>query len=180
VKKVNVAIVMASLTLPLAVEASGPPRQTQPSQVQPSQIQPSQMPSEVQTSQRAPGAGETGQSTQGAVESEQLIGARVKGAGGKDLGEIDAVIIGQSDGKVTHVIVGRGGLLGIGETKVVVPWSEVRLSWDRDGRTPVVSMDESVLERAPRYERRRAGGDQTTPPAASPSTSGRERTHEPK
>jgi hypothetical protein len=57
-------------------------------------------------------------------------------------------------------------LAGIGETKVVVPWSEVKLRRDRNGGTPVVSLDESVLERAPRYERRRATGEQ--PPAASP------------
>jgi sporulation protein YlmC with PRC-barrel domain len=148
VKNVTVAIMMASLTL-LAPEAWAQQRQAQPSQSGP--------------------AREAWQYPQGAIESGELIGARVKNAEGKDLGEIDSLLVSERDGKVTHVIVGRGGLAGIGETKVAVPWSEVKLRRDRNGGTPVVSLDESVLERAPRYERRRAG-DQTAPPAASPGT----------
>jgi sporulation protein YlmC with PRC-barrel domain len=144
VKNFTVAILMASLTLP-AVEVSAQPRQT--------------------PSQSAPAAREPWQHPQGVVESSKLIGARIKDAEGKDLGEIDSLMVSESDGKVTHVIVGQGGIAGIGETKVVVPWSEVKVSWDRD--TPAVRMEQSVLERAPRYERRRAG-DQA--PAASPGT----------
>jgi sporulation protein YlmC with PRC-barrel domain len=153
VKNFTVAILTASLMLPLAPVASAQQRQ-------------------APAGPSAP-ARETWQYPQGAIESNELIGARVKNAEGKDLGEIDSLLVNERDGKVTHVIVGRGGLAGIGETKVVVPWSEVKLRRDRNGGTPVVSLDESVLERAPRYERRRATGDQT--PAASPSGSERER-----
>jgi sporulation protein YlmC with PRC-barrel domain len=148
VKNFTVAILTATLALPLVPGAAAQMRQA-----------PSTQPSR-----------ETWQYPQGAVESGELIGARVKNAEGKDLGEIDSVLVNERDGKVTHVIVGRGGLAGIGETKVVVPWSEVKLRRDRNGGTPVVSLDESVLDRAPRYERRRATGDQTAPPAASPGT----------
>jgi sporulation protein YlmC with PRC-barrel domain len=150
VKNFTVAVLMASLALPLGLGASAQTRQTPPSQSAP--------------------ARETWQHPQGAVESGELIGARIKNAEGKDLGDIDGLLVNESDGKVTHIIVGWGGIAGIGETKVVVPWSQVKLRRDREGSTPVVSMDESTLQRAPRYERRQASGDRSTPPAASPKT----------
>lgn len=149
-KNFTVAIVTASLMLPLALGASAQTRQAPPGQ-------------------GAPAGREAWQQPQGVVESGKLIGARIKDAEGKDLGEIDALLVNGQDGKVTHAVVGKGGLAGIGETKVVVPWSELKVRWDADGSTLVVSMDQSALDRAPRYERRRATGDQTTP-SASPST----------
>ena len=113
---------------------------------------------------------ETWQHPQGVVETEKLIGARIKNAEGKDLGEIDGLLVSEREGKVSHVIVGRGGVAGIGETKVVVPWSDVKLRWE--GNNPVVSIDASVLDRAPRYERRQASGDRDRgTPSASPATS---------
>jgi sporulation protein YlmC with PRC-barrel domain len=106
------------------------------------------------------------QKPQDTMESSKLIGARVKAADGKDIGEIDSLIVAK-DGKVTHVVVGKGGVAGIGETKVVVPWADVKLTSDRDRETPVVTMDPSVLDKAPRYERR---ASRDASPAASPST----------
>ncbi len=147
-KNFTVAILTASLTLPLALalDASAQTRQAPSNQ----------------------GAPQTWQHPQGVVESDKLIGARIKGSDGKDLGQVDALLVDGREGKISHVVVGKGGLAGIGETKVVVPWSDVKLSMDRDGSTPTVSMDQATLDKAPRYERRRAGGDQE--PAASPAT----------
>ncbi|MGH7389964.1 MAG: PRC-barrel domain-containing protein [Candidatus Rokuibacteriota bacterium] len=100
------------------------------------------------------------------MESKKLIGARIKGADGKDVGEIDQLMVNQKDGKISHVVIGKGGVAGIGETKVVVPWSDLQVRWDRD--TPVVSVDAAALEQAPRYEARAADRDRA--PSASPST----------
>lgn len=99
-----------------------------------------------------------------AVESGKLIGARIKNAADKDMGEIDALIVNPTDGKITHVVVGKGGVAGVGETKVVVPWSEVKIRAEKD--KIVVSMDQAALDRAPKYDKRQAA-DQTVP-AASP------------
>jgi sporulation protein YlmC with PRC-barrel domain len=100
-----------------------------------------------------------------AVESSKLIGARIKNAADKDLGEIDALLVNPNDGKVTHVVVGKGGMAGVGETKVVMPWSDLKIRADRDKVT--VSVDQAALDRAPKYERR-AAGERMVPPAASP------------
>ena len=104
----------------------------------------------------------------GAVETSKLIGTRVKTADGKDVGEIDQLIVSQSDGKITHAVLGKGGMLGIGETKLVVNWSDVKLQRDPDKADRWVAMiDQAKLDSAPRYEARK---DRDTAPAASPGS----------
>ena len=99
-------------------------------------------------------------------ESSDIIGTRVKDAQGKNIGEIDRLLIDES-GKVTHAVVGVGGVLGVGEDKVVVPWSEVKMTAAKDGgRKAEITMDQAKLQNAPRYER--MAGDRA--PAASPAT----------
>lgn len=58
---------------------------------------------------------------QGSFETSQLIGTRVRTADGKDIGEIEQLIVSTQDGKVSHAVIGLGGLAGIGERKVAVP-----------------------------------------------------------
>lgn len=152
-KNISVALLLTSLTLPLAFDASAQ--------------QPAPAPSARRDTQRD-AQRQAWQKPAEAVESNKLIGARVKGANGKDVGEIDGLIVSK-DGKVTHVIVGKGGVAGIGETKVVVPWADVKVSSGRDRETPVITMDPAVLDRAPRYAPR-AGADRDRTPAASPGT----------
>jgi sporulation protein YlmC with PRC-barrel domain len=99
------------------------------------------------------------------VESKKLVGMRVKGADGKDLGEIDQLVVDTASGKITHAVVGYGGLAGVGEKKVVVPWADLQFS--RNGDKPTVTMDRAKLEAAPRYTR---DGDRDRTGAASPAT----------
>lgn len=100
-----------------------------------------------------------------AVESRKLIGMKVKNAQGKDIGEIDQLIVDRSEGKVSHVIVGKGGLLGVGEQKLALSWSDLKVQADADNRDRLVAVvDQAKLDSAPRYEARR-----DTTPAASPA-----------
>jgi sporulation protein YlmC with PRC-barrel domain len=101
-----------------------------------------------------------------AVESKQVIGMRVKNDQGKDVGEIEQLVVDPAGGKITHVVLGRGGMLGVGEQKVVLPWSDVKIQPDANNRNRWLAMvDQSKIDSAPRYEARRDGT-----PAASPST----------
>jgi sporulation protein YlmC with PRC-barrel domain len=110
-------------------------------------------------------ARDTFKAPDGVMESKVIIGTRVKDSAGKDLGEIDQLLIDKG-GKITHAVIGQGGLVGIGETHVVVPWSSVNLRMDPDNRDKMIaSMERSTLDSAPRYDRRAAGADR---PAASP------------
>jgi sporulation protein YlmC with PRC-barrel domain len=101
-----------------------------------------------------------------AIESRHLIGMKVKNDHGKGIGEIDQLIVEPTDGKVTHVVIGRGGVLGVGEQTVVLPWGDVKMQPDPANRNRWVAMvEQAKLDTAPRYDARR-----NSAPAASPST----------
>ena len=106
------------------------------------------------------------QAPAGAHTSSELIGTRIKNAEGKDIGEIDQLVIDPTSGNVTHVVVGLGGLLGVGETKVVVPFSDIKLGAQHQGARAIITMDQAKLDTAPRFERRQVSREVT--PAASP------------
>jgi sporulation protein YlmC with PRC-barrel domain len=102
----------------------------------------------------------------GLYETKDIIGTRIKNAAGKDVGEIDQLLIDRN-GKVSHVVIGVGGLAGIGEKKVVVPWSELKFAPVAEGKKNAIMMDEARLENAPRYDR---SARSDAAPAASPRT----------
>jgi sporulation protein YlmC with PRC-barrel domain len=104
-------------------------------------------------------------------ESKQLIGTRVKSGEGKDIGEIDQLLVDPKDGKIAHAVVGIGGIAGIGEQKVVVKWSDLKVAMDPGQKKPVATVSQTALDSAPRYDRRAATVDRDKSPAASPGTS---------
>jgi sporulation protein YlmC with PRC-barrel domain len=102
----------------------------------------------------------------GAVESSKVIGMKVKSADGKDAGEISQLIVDPAGGKITHAIVGKGGVLGVGEQRVALGWSDLKIQPDTENRNRWVAVvDQAKLDGAPRYEARR-----DTAPAASPAS----------
>ena len=100
-------------------------------------------------------------------ETKDIIGTRIKSAEGKDLGEVDQLLIDTRTGKVSHVVIGLGGFAGVGEKKVVVPWSDLKFAPTAAGKKNSIVMDQAKLDSAPRYERS-ASLDRS--PSASPST----------
>jgi sporulation protein YlmC with PRC-barrel domain len=102
----------------------------------------------------------------GLHETKDIIGTRIKNTEGKDLGEVDQLLIDRS-GKVSHVVIGVGGVAGVGEKKVVVPWSDLKFAPVTEGKKNAITMDGAKLERAPRYER---SARSDAAPAASPRT----------
>jgi sporulation protein YlmC with PRC-barrel domain len=102
----------------------------------------------------------------GLHEAKEIIGTRIKNAEGKDLGEVDQLLIDPKSGKVSHVVIGLGGLAGVGEKKVVVPWSD--LMFAGAAQRNAITMDQAKLESAPRYDR---SARTDAAPAASPRTS---------
>jgi sporulation protein YlmC with PRC-barrel domain len=107
--------------------------------------------------------------TQGLHEHRDLLGAKVQTADGKELGELEALLIDPKDGKITHAVIGYGGRLGIAEEKVVVPYSAMKMAGHEGGRGKAkITMDQSALENAPKYVKARDRA-----PSASPATSPR-------
>ena len=70
-----------------------------------------------------------------------------------DIGEINDIIV-TKDGKVTAVILGIGGFLGMGERDVSISMDKIRILSDEDGdRFLVVNTSKEMLEQSPEFER---------------------------
>ena len=62
----------------------------------------------------------------------KLIGASIYGPDNKSIGDINDVLIG-NDGRVTAVVVGVGGFLGVGEKNVALPFQALNVERKADG-----------------------------------------------
>ena len=103
--------------------------------------------------------------TQGLHETNDIVGAKVQNAEGKDIGKVDALLLDPKDGKITHAVIGLGGMLGLGKDKVVVDYSALKMSGHENGRRAKIAVDQSALESAPKYVK---ATDRA--PSASPAT----------
>jgi sporulation protein YlmC with PRC-barrel domain len=151
-RKSTIAFIASVLTLALA---GGVSAQSRPS-------------SEGKTSPTDDSQRQAWSPSSNAVETSKLIGTKVQTIDGKEIGSIDQLIVNPRDGKVTHVVLGRGGVLGMGQTKLVLRWADLKLQRDPDQADRVMAVvDQAKLDAAPRYEARKAS---ETTPAASPTT----------
>ena len=76
----------------------------------------------------------------------------VYNAAGKSIGELKDVLI-DKDGKVTALVIGVGGFLGLGEKNVAVDYADLHKN---GGITPdriTLGMSEEDLRNAPKFER---------------------------
>jgi sporulation protein YlmC with PRC-barrel domain len=107
---------------------------------QPSQEQPKSSPG------AQGGAAQTGRS--GAqITSESLVGTTVRDGQGKNVGQVSQLLIDAKEGKVTSVIIKRGGAFGLGGQEVSVPWDSLKIQRDQDD--VVVTIQQELLEQAP-------------------------------
>jgi sporulation protein YlmC with PRC-barrel domain len=73
----------------------------------------------------------------------------VENPDGAVIGTIEDMIAGK-DGRIDYVILGHGGLLGIGERLIPIPWKAVKSLPDED--TLLVNISIKSLEKAPNFE----------------------------
>jgi opacity protein-like surface antigen len=92
---------------------------------------------------------EIGQLSQGPQRSSQIVGATVKNPQGENLGKIDELVIGR-DGMVSYAILSHGGVLGIGDKLVPIPWKALKYG-PKEGIV-MVNVDKVTLEKAPNFD----------------------------
>jgi sporulation protein YlmC with PRC-barrel domain len=91
------------------------------------------------------------------VSVDQVTGTEVRNLQDEYLGDVDDVVV--MGGQVEHVVISRGGFLGLGEDYVVVPWDSLRATpgfammlldvpQDMLDQAPQVSGDLSALSEA--------------------------------
>lgn len=87
--------------------------------------------------------------TFGKAEAGKLIGQSVETPTGERIGEVEAVNLG-ADGKVTNVIVGVGGFLGVGERDVALVWKDLQIT--DNGEKVVANVTKTRLEALEAYK----------------------------
>lgn len=118
-----VALAVVAMALPLVAAPPAPSQGTTGRTNQPSVTNPSSS-----QSMTNPLSSQSTAQSDANVRASKVVGATVNDTQGESLGEIEDLAVCPRTGKVTHAVVGAGGILGMGETKHVVPWQAFRVS----------------------------------------------------
>lgn len=100
--------------------------------------------------------GDTGARTGAAclISANELKGADVRAADKSEYGEIEDVILAPEQGCVAYTVLASGGVLGMGEKKIALPWKTTEISRNPSDskelvvRTPATK---AQLEKAPEF-----------------------------
>lgn len=87
------------------------------------------------------------------ADMKALIGQNIKNAAGDTVGEVKAVHVDGS-GKISNVIVGVGGFLGVGDKEVAIKWTDISVS--NDGKDVTTAMSKEALKAMPEYKYKQA------------------------
>jgi len=97
----------------------------------------------------------TAQRTEAAIllAASEVKGARVINFQNENIGDVDELLIEPDTGQVRFAVLSVGGFLGLGSTKVAVPWLAFQIVSER-GKIKYMMLDATRerLEKAPRVE----------------------------
>jgi sporulation protein YlmC with PRC-barrel domain len=83
------------------------------------------------------------------ISSEDIQGTEVYGADGKNIGEIDHLIIDKVSGRVAYAVMSFGGFAGLGHSHYPIPWAALTYDTSLGGfRTNIT---EQQLRDAPEF-----------------------------
>jgi sporulation protein YlmC with PRC-barrel domain len=158
-KKVAVFALAACVVAPAIAGAQTPGQPSDQTGQQGQSGQPSGQPAQS----AAPGS-TSGMSSQPGlqIQSKSLVGSSVRNREGKDIGKVTNLLIEPSQGRVNGVVMSMGGTAGFGAQEITVPWSALKLA--RDGQNVVVTLQQDLLQPAPRADDRKNGSEGSASP----------------
>ena len=86
----------------------------------------------------------------GVLKASELIGMKVQGSDGKNLGKIRDLVIAP-DGAVRYAVLDFGGFLGIGDKYFAVPWDALQRT--QNGKAIALDTTKRDLKKAPGFDK---------------------------
>ena len=83
------------------------------------------------------------------ADMKTLIGQNIKNGAGDTVGEVKAVHV-DTTGKITNVIVGVGGFLGVSDKEVAIKWTDIAVS--NEGKDVTTAISKDALNAMPEYK----------------------------
>jgi len=85
------------------------------------------------------------------MDADTLIGDNVVNAAGEDLGEIKAIMLDVTSGRIAYAVLSFGGFLGMGNKLFAIPWSALTL--DTREKRFILNTAKERLENAPGFDK---------------------------
>ena len=84
--------------------------------------------------------------------TSQFIGQPITNNAGESIGNVSDLLFDKS-GRIVNVVIGVGGILGIGEKSVAVPFTALSVTADADGKRVVkIPLSKDQLKAAPDFK----------------------------
>jgi sporulation protein YlmC with PRC-barrel domain len=89
----------------------------------------------------------------GMVRATKAIGMDVEDAEGKNLGDVDDLVIDDGSGRVVYAVLSFGGFLGMGDKLFAIPWHALKPS-AKDTNKLMLDVPKDKLKNAPGFDKK--------------------------
>jgi sporulation protein YlmC with PRC-barrel domain len=143
-------------------------RKLKPRPKPPRKEAPPQLPTAPVVAEAAPGGVVDAQVRSMNVPVTSILGKRVQGPNGEDLGRV-VDVLADASGRVRVAIIDFGGFLGVGDRRIAVDWPLLRFSPDRPEQSLLLSVSREKLRTAPEYNQDPLPRTLVVPPTPTPA-----------